>query len=152
MIEYENLAKLNASFEKEFVSKFEAFLKKGWYILGQEVKDFEIEFGKYLNAEHVIGVASGLDAIQLCLKVLNLPKGSEVIIPSNTYIATILAVVNEGLKPILVEPDLRTYNIDVNRIEEKITKKTKAIICVHLYGKSCDMDGWRKFVIIMVCS
>ncbi|MGB9794820.1 DegT/DnrJ/EryC1/StrS family aminotransferase [Caldisericum exile] len=140
MIEYENLAKANKFFFDEFKSFFSEFLEKGWFILGENVKKFEEEFAKYCGAKFCVGVASGLDALILALEALDLPKGSEIIVPSNTYIATILAVVRAGFKPVLVEPDIRTYNIDPLKIRESITKNTKAIIVVHLYGKPCDMD------------
>jgi len=140
MIEYENLRKVNEKFFEEFKIKFDEILRKGWFILGDEVECFEKEFAEYLGIKYCIGVASGLDALTLSLDALNIEKGSEVIVPSNTYIATILAIVRAGLKPVLVEPNIRTYNINPLLIEEKITSKTKAIIVVHLYGKSCDMD------------
>jgi dTDP-4-amino-4,6-dideoxygalactose transaminase len=140
MIEYENLAKANKIFFDEFKSFFAEFLEKGWFILGENVKKFEEEFAKYCGAKFCVGVASGLDALILALEALDLPKGSEIIVPSNTYIATILAVIRAGFKPVLVEPDMRTYNIDPLKIRESITKNTKAIIVVHLYGKPCDMD------------
>jgi dTDP-4-amino-4,6-dideoxygalactose transaminase len=140
MIEYESLRKSNELFEKEFKECFSSFIDSGWYILGKKVETFEKEFAKYCNIEHCIGVASGLDALILALDSFDFPKGSEVIVPSNTYIASILAIVRCGLSPILVEPDIRTYNIDPQKIEEKITKKTRAILVVHLYGKACDMD------------
>lgn len=140
-MEYENLKKLNESFESEFKNSFNCFLNSGWYILGKQVESFEEEFAKYLGIKYCIGVASGLDALILSLKCNNFPKGSEIIVPSNTYIATILSIINCELKPILVEPNIYTYNMDVNLIEKAITKKTKAIIVVHLYGKCCDMES-----------
>jgi dTDP-4-amino-4,6-dideoxygalactose transaminase len=140
MIEYENLAKLNAHFFEEFSTVFDKVMRGGWYILGEQVKAFEAEFASYLGARYCIGVANGLDALTLGLKVFDFPQGSEVIVPSNTYIATILAIVNAGLVPVLVEPDIYTYNIDPNLIENSITAKTKAIMLVHLYGKPCDMN------------
>jgi dTDP-4-amino-4,6-dideoxygalactose transaminase len=141
MIEYENLAKFNFPFFEEFKDAFERVLSKGWYILGEEVSAFEKEFADYLGVKHVIGVNSGLDALTLALKVFDFPHNKKVIVPSNTYIATILSVVNAGLKPVLVEPDIRTYNIDPNRIEDAVDSQTVAIIAVHLYGKPCDMDS-----------
>lgn len=140
MIEYENLALANGPFFSEFTNTFDKVLKSGWYILGQHVKTFEEEFAHYNNAKHCIGVASGLDAITLSLAAFNFEKGSEIIVPSNTYVATILSVLQNNMKPVLVEPSLETYNIDPEKIEANITKKTKAIIVVHLYGKSCEMD------------
>lgn len=139
-IDYENLQKLNAPFFEEYIKSFDAILKSGWYILGQSVKNFEAEFAAYNNASHCIGLASGLDAITLSLAAFNFEKGSEVIVPSNTYIATILSVLQNNLKPVLVEPDIATYNIDPKKIEAAITPKTRAIVVVHLYGKSCDME------------
>ncbi len=140
MIEYENLGKSNKPFFEDYKQSFKEILESGWYILGKNLEKFETEFVNYLGCKFCVGVASGLDALQLSLKALNLEPDSEVIVPSNTYIATILSIVNEGLKPVLVEPDIRTYNIDPQKIEEKITEKTKAIMVVHLYGKPCDMD------------
>lgn len=146
MIEYENLRKANEPFFQEFEKAFRRVMESGWYILGESVKQFEQEFAKYIGVKHCIGVGSGLDALILALDSLELPKDAEVIVPSNTYIATILAVVRCGYKPILVEPDIRTYNIDPAKIEEKITPRTKAIIVVHLYGKPCDMDPIMEIV------
>lgn len=115
-------------------------LEKGHYILGEEVEAFESEFAKYCGVKHCIGVANGLEALQLILSSLNIGPGDEVIVPSNTYIATALAVSHVGAKPMLVEPDARTYNIDPNAIEVAIGPKTRAIIAVHLYGQAADMD------------
>ena len=140
MIEYESLASTNKLFETAYKEWFSQFIEKGWYILGEQVRIFENAFADYCNAKHCIGVASGLDALMLSLKQADFPPDSEVIVPSNTYIATILSILQCGLKPVLVEPDIRTYNINSALIEEKITAKTKAIMIVHLYGKSCDMD------------
>lgn len=140
MIEYENLRDVNESFFDDYMHNFNNVLNTGWFILGNYVKRFEEAFAKYVNSNYCVGVASGLDALVLSLRALDFEKDSEVIVPSNTYIATILAVVLAGLKPVLVEPDIKTYNIDPLKIEEKITPKTKAIMVVHLYGKSCNMD------------
>lgn len=140
MIEYENLAKLNQPFFEEYEKAFSETLQSGWYILGDKVRKFETEFATYCGTRYSVGVANGLDALQLSLYALDFEKGSEILVPSNTYIATILSIVQNGLQPILVEPDIQTYNIDARRIEEKITSKTKAILLVHLYGKICEMD------------
>lgn len=140
MIDYENLRRLNEPFEEEYREQFEKVLSSGWYILGQEVAAFEAEFGAFCGSKHTVGVANGLDALHLALRALDLPPGSEVLVPSNTYIATILAVVQAGLVPVPVEPDLATYNIDPGRLTSRITAKTRAILVVHLYGKACDMD------------
>ncbi|MBL0329977.1 MAG: DegT/DnrJ/EryC1/StrS family aminotransferase [Bacteroidetes bacterium] len=141
MIEYENLGKLNAPFFDAFEKAFKETLESGWYILGNKVQSFENEFATYCNAKHCIGLANGLDALILALRAFDFEKGDEVIVPSNTYIATILSIIHNGLKPVLVEPDITTYNIDPLKIEEKITSKTKAIMVVHLYGKMCEMDA-----------
>lgn len=141
MIEYENLRKLNQAFAEQYREKFEAVLTSGWFILGQQVKQFEDDFANYCSTNHCVGVANGLDALILSLRAFNFRPDGEVIVPSNTYIATILSILNCGLKPILVEPDISTYNIDSKRIEELITKNTVAIMVVHLYGKCCEMDA-----------
>ncbi|MDP3148690.1 MAG: DegT/DnrJ/EryC1/StrS family aminotransferase [Ignavibacteria bacterium] len=140
MIEYENLGELNKPFVEEYKSSFEKTLNSGWYILGKNVKQFEEEFAAYNQSKYCVGVTSGLDALILSLKAFNFEKDSEVIVPSNTYIATILSILHCGLKPVLVEPDIKTYNIDPRKLEEKITSKTKAIMIVHLYGKPCEMN------------
>lgn len=140
MIEYENLRKLNQAFLVQYHEKFEAVLNSGWFILGQQVKQFEGDFANYCGTNHCIGVANGLDALTLSLRAFNFSLGGEVIVPSNTYIATILSILNCGLKPVLVEPDIFTYNIQPERIEASITKNTVAIMVVHLYGKCCEMD------------
>jgi dTDP-4-amino-4,6-dideoxygalactose transaminase len=140
MIEYDNLNKVNKPFAKEFKEAFSDVLDSGWFVLGSNVELFEKEFAEYTGVEHCAGVASGLDALILSIKTLDLPEGSEIIVPSNTYIATILSVVQTGYKPVLVEPDIKTYNINPELIEAAITKNTKAILVVHLYGKPCDMD------------
>ncbi len=139
MIEFENLSKSNLKFQKKFRNVFNEILESGWFILGKNVESFEKSFAQYLNVKYCIGVNSGLDALTLSLNCLNLEKGSEVLVPSNTFIATIVAVLRNGLIPVLVEPDKSTYNINPYEIEKKITNKTKAIIVVHLYGKPCNM-------------
>lgn len=141
MIEYENLNKVNAHFSKTFLVETKKLLKSGQFILGKNVTDFEHNFAKYNKSNYCVSVANGLDALHLSLKICNFAKGSEIIVPSNTYIATIFSIINNGLKPVLVEPDINTYNINPFLIEEKITAKTKAIIVVHLYGKACNMNA-----------
>jgi dTDP-4-amino-4,6-dideoxygalactose transaminase len=140
IIDYENLGKLNKPFFEEYKKVFEGVLESGWYILGREVEKFEQEFADYIGVKYCIGVASGLDALFLSLKALELPQDSEIIVPSNTYIATILSIIHNRFKPVLVEPDIHTYTIDPAKIEQAITNKTKAILPVHLYGKTCAMD------------
>lgn len=115
-------------------------IKSGWLVLGKELEKFENNYSRYSQVKYSVGVANGLDALILSLISLGVKDGDEVIVPSNTYIATLLAVSRVGAIPVLVEPDLKTYNIDPLRIEEKITKKTKAIIPVHLYGQACEMN------------
>jgi dTDP-4-amino-4,6-dideoxygalactose transaminase len=144
MIQFLNLKKLNQPFEVAFQQKMKQFLDGGWYILGSEVKTFETNFASYCGAKHCIGVGNGLDALVLIFKgyiqLGKLQKGDEVIIPANTYIASVLAVKQADLVPVLVEPRLETYTIDSEKIEAKITPKTKAILPVHLYGQLCEME------------
>jgi len=129
-------------------------LKSGWYILGENVEAFEEEFANYCGVKYCIGVGCGLDALELILRAYNIGVGDEVIVPSNTYIATVLAVSNVGATPVFVEPDEETYNIDPEKIEEKITKKTKAIIAVHLYGQCADIikikSTCKKYDLILI--
>jgi dTDP-4-amino-4,6-dideoxygalactose transaminase len=139
-ISYENLNRVNKDFEPLFQEKFKQFLDNGFYILGNEVSNFEENFAKYCNSKYCVGVANGLDALILGIQVFDFPPKSEIIVASNTYIATILAILKSGHIPVLVEPNLDTYNIDYELIESKITSKTKAIIPVHLYGQICEMD------------
>ena len=124
----------------ELQAAFERTLDSGWYIQGNELKEFEKEFAEYSEVEHCIGVGNGLDALHLILRAYGIGKGDEVIVPSNTYIATWLAASYADATPIPVEPDLRTYNIDPTLIEAAITPRTKAIMVVHLYGQPADMD------------
>lgn len=145
LIEYENLKKANQPFEKEFEAAFKKFLDSGWYVLGKEVSSFETEFAAYLKSSYCVGVANGLDALILSLEALGLPTGSEVMVPSNTYIATIMAIIRAGHKPVLIEPDLETYNIDPKKLKASLTKNTKALMVVHLYGKACAMDEITAF-------
>lgn len=143
MIEFLNLKEINGRYKSEFSKVFEKVLESGWFILGKEVKEFEDSFAAYCNVKHCIGVANGLDALILILegyKELGIMQdGDEVIVPSNTYIASILAISKAGLTPVLVEPDLASYLLDPALIEAKITARTKAILPVHLYGQLSDM-------------
>lgn len=120
---------------------FKKVVDKSYFIQGEECEKFEEEYAAYCGTKYCVGVATGLDAIYLILKALDIKAGDEVIVPSNTYIATALAVSFTGATPVFVEPVIDTYNIDVTRIEEKITEKTKAIIAVHLQGRAADMDA-----------
>lgn len=139
-IEYESLALLNKPFQEEYLKTFADVVNSGWYILGEKVKKFESEFATYTGGKNCVGLASGLDAITLAIAAFNFEKGSEIIVPSNTYIATIISVLQNNMTPVLVEPAIDTYNIDPAKIEASITNKTKAIVVVHLYGKPCNMD------------
>ena len=143
-IYFENLAKTNLFFDKELKKKFTSFLKRGKYILSDSVFSFEINFAKYIGTKFCIGVGNGLDALTIAFRALEIPKGSEVLVASNSYIACLIAIKNSDLKPVLIEPDIKTYNIDVKRIEKEITKKTRAILAVHLYGKPCDMKELKR--------
>lgn len=125
----------------EMLEAFEAFYDSNWYVLGGRVKSFENEYAAFNKVEYCVGVSNGLDALHIALKTLGIGQDDEVIVPSNTYIATWLAVSYVGAIPVPVEPDLNTYNIDVSKIEAAITAKTKAIMPVHLYGQACEMDA-----------
>jgi len=144
MIKFFDLKKVNQRYEKAFHEKMEAFLQRGWYILGDEVTIFEDNFAKFCQAKHCIGVGNGLDAMVLIFRAYielgKLQKGDEVIVPANTYIASILAILQADLVPVLVEPDAKTYNLNPDLITEKITSKTKVILVVHLYGQLADME------------
>lgn len=143
MIKFLDLQQLNLGYQEQFQEKMKLVLDKGWFILGDEVKSFETNFANYCGSKYCIGVGNGLDALVLIFKAYiqlgKLQKGDEVIVPANTYIASILAILQADLVPVLVEPKLETYNINPYLIEEKITTKTKAILPVHLYGQFCEM-------------
>ncbi|MEO9021704.1 MAG: DegT/DnrJ/EryC1/StrS family aminotransferase [Ginsengibacter sp.] len=144
MISFLDLKTINLEYKKELLKAFENVLDSGWFILGNYVNQFQKEFAEFCGVKNCIGVANGLDALILILegyKHLGLMKtGDEVLVPSNTYIASILAISRAGLTPVLVEPDINTYLIDENLIEQKITPKTRAILPVHLYGRLCNMS------------
>jgi dTDP-4-amino-4,6-dideoxygalactose transaminase len=144
MISFLDLKKINEPYETAFQDKLKSVLNNGWYILGKEVEDFEKAFAEYCQAKYCIGVGNGLDALVLIFKgyiqLGKLKKGDEVIVPANTYIASILAILQADLVPVLVEPRLETYNINPNLIQGKITSKTKAVLVVHLYGQLAEMD------------
>lgn len=139
MIPFLDLKKVNLRYERELTELFSKVLNKGWFILGEEVEKFESEFADYCGVKHCISVANGLDALKLILKAYNIGDGDEVLVPANTYIATALAISEVGAIPILIEPDIDTYNIDTTKIEERITKNTKALMVVHLYGQISNM-------------
>lgn len=144
MIKFLDLHQINLPYHEAFLQKTKSFLDKGWYILGDEVKVFERDFAAYCGTKYCIGTGNGLDALVLifraCINLGNLKKGDEVIVPANTYIASILAIFEAGLVPVLVEPKIQTFNIDPDLIQSKITLRTKAILAVHLYGQLADME------------
>ncbi|MES2691162.1 MAG: DegT/DnrJ/EryC1/StrS family aminotransferase [Bacteroidota bacterium] len=140
MIPFLSFKKMNEDVKAELLPSFENFIDKGWYILGDQVKSFEKEYAAYCSSTHCAGVANGLDALIIALKTLDIKEGDEVIVPSNTYIASWLAVSYVGATPVPVEPNPATYNIDPRLITAAITSKTKAIMPVHLYGQCCEMD------------
>lgn len=144
MIPFLDLRNLNLEHEQNFKQRFASILDTGWYIMGEELTAFEKEFAAYCQTGHCIGVANGLDALFIALKMLGIGKGDEVLVPSNTYIATWLAVNMAGATPVPVEPRLSTYNINPALLEEKITARTKAIMPVHLYGQPCEMEAILK--------
>lgn len=133
--------------KEELDAAYHRVMNSGWYVLGKEVEAFEGEFAAYCDAKHCIGVSNGLDALRLILQAYGIGAGDEVIVPSNTFIATWLAVSQVGATPIPVEPDIKTYNIDPKLISSAISKRTKAIIPVHLYGQPADMDPINKIAI-----
>ena len=144
MISFLDLKQINAQYRSELIEACTKVIDSGWYVQGNECNEFEKEFAKYCGTKYAIGVANGLDALTLILRayielgIIN--DGDEVIVPSNTYIASILAISQNNLIPVLVEPNINTYLIDPSKIEEKITSKTKVIMPVHLYGQTCLMD------------
>ena len=141
MIPFLNLKLINQAYREEILNSMIATLDSGWYILGDRLKEFESAFANYINTKYCIGVGNGLDALSIILKAYDFKPGSEVIVPANTYIATILAISQNNLKPVLVEPRIEDYNIDVEKIEASITENTKAIMIVHLYGRCCNMNA-----------
>ena len=126
-------------YQDEFEKKAIEVLRSGWYVLGKEVSSFEEEFAAYVGTKYCVGLASGLDALWLAFRVLGIGAGDEVIVQSNTYIASVMGITINGATPVFVEPD-EYYGIDAAKIEEKITPKTKAVLVVHLYGQACQMD------------
>ena len=151
MIKFFDLQKINAAYQEQFQEKMKLILDKGWYILGDEVNSFETNFANYCSSKYCIGVGNGLDALTLIFKgyiaLGKMQKGDEVIVPANTFIATILSVLQADLVPVLVEPKLETYNINPDLIQDKITSKTKAILAVHLYGQLAEIDKINEIAI-----
>jgi dTDP-4-amino-4,6-dideoxygalactose transaminase len=148
MIKFLDLHKVNLPYQAAFQQKMQQLLDKGWFVLGDEVQAFEQQFARYTQSKYCIGVGNGLDAMVLIFKAYIelglLQKGDEIIVPANTYIASILAVLQADLTPVLVEPDSETFNLNPNEIEAKITAKTKGILVVHLYGQLADMEAISK--------
>ncbi|WP_433626974.1 DegT/DnrJ/EryC1/StrS family aminotransferase [Chryseobacterium cucumeris] len=148
MIKFLDLQKVNLQYKNEIEAKLLEVFRSGWYLMGSQLSNFEKNLSEYIGAKHTIGVANGLDALRLILRgyielgVMNI--GDEIIVPSNTYIASILAISDNGLVPILVEPEINTYNIDISKIEEKITSKTKGILIVHLQGRVVFSDSLKE--------
>lgn len=145
VIEYESLARSNSAYMADLEAAASRVIRSGWYVLGQEVAAFETEFAQYVGAKHCIGVANGLDALILSIEALDLPKGSDILVASNTYIATILAIVRAGHKPVLVEPELATFNMDPACLSQALTPNTRAVCVTHLFGKTCRMDAIGAF-------
>lgn len=143
-IDFLNLKEINEKYRPDIDNVIREVVDSGWYLTGKKKELFEKEFAKYCGAKHCIGVGNGLDALALIIQGYGFGQNDEIIVPANTYIASILAISSNGATPILVEPDERTFNIDPKKIEEKITSNTKAIMVVHLYGQTADMDSILK--------
>lgn len=149
MIEFLNLKHLNAPYESEIQTAIQRVVASGWYLLGDELRNFEDAFATYCGTQHAIGVSNGLDALTLTLlawkELGKLSAGDEVLVPANSYIASILAVCEAGLTPILVEPDDASFNMADHNLEPHLSHKTKAILPVHLYGRLCNMEALNVF-------
>jgi dTDP-4-amino-4,6-dideoxygalactose transaminase len=148
MIKFLDLQRINQRYKTAFKNRFDYFLSEGHYILGSEVTRFETNYASYCNTQHCIGVANGLDALTLIFKAYiqlgKLSFGDSVLVPANTYIASILSIINSGLKPVFIEPNTETYNISPKLIKEAISSEVKAILVVHLYGQLADMEELHK--------
>lgn len=140
-IPFLSFSEINKKIKREILAKFEEVFDGQWYILGERVREFEQAYAEFNRVQHCIGVSNGLDALHLSLRALGIGPGDEIIIPANTYIATLLAASYVGAKPVLVEPNRDTYNLDPLRIESVITDRTRVIMPVHLYGQACEMDN-----------
>ena len=140
-IEYSNFRKMHEPLKEKFLECYNSVYENQWFIYGNKLEQFEKEFAQYCGAKYCIGTGNGLDALQLMLRACDIGQGDEVIVPSNTFIATVLAISYVGAVPVLVEPDINTLLINPELIEEKITEKTKAIMVVHLYGRLADMKA-----------
>ena len=148
MIQFNDLHKVNKRFENEFKGQLQNIIDSGWFILGENVEIFEVDFAAYCGTKYCIGVGNGFDALKLIFKAFieleKLKIGDEIIVPANTYIASILAITECKLTPILVEPNIETFNIDETLIEENISHKTKGVLAVHLYGQLANMTALKK--------
>ncbi len=144
MIEFENLHKTNKAFAESFQQVFQEVLQDGWYILGKRLEFFEQEFAAYCESRFCVGLSSGLNALKLALRSYDFPAGSEVLVSAHTFIATIIAILESDLKPILIEPDPQRYTMDPQKLDEAISPKAVAIIPVHMYGKMCPMPAIQK--------
>lgn len=140
MIKFLDLHKINEQYRVEIDNRIKEVLDSGWYLLGKQNEKFDKDFADFCGTKYSLGVANGLDALNLIVKAYGFKEGDEIIVPANTYIASILAISQNGCTPVLVEPDINTYNINSDLIEEKITSKTKAIMVVHLYGQVVQME------------
>lgn len=149
MIKFLDLQKINAQYSNELIKAAADVIDSGWFLMGNKLSQFENELASYINVKHAIGVANGLDALRLILKAYIemgiMSEGDEIIVPANTYIASILAITDNRLKPVLVEPDIKTYNLDIDEIEKHISNRTRAIMVVHLYGQVC----WDEKLLIL---
>ena len=144
MIKFLDLTSINKMYEDEIKDRFQSIFDKGWYLQGEENDIFNKVFAAYCGTKYAVGVANGLDALNLIIKAYGFGPGDEIIVPANTYIASVLAISENGCKPVLVEPNLDTYNINPDLIERAITPKTKAIMVVHLYGQAVEMEKiWK---------
>ncbi len=141
MIPFLDLARINQRYQAHLQAASTRVLGSGWYVLGEEVARFERDFAEYCGVQHCVGVANGQEALTLVLKAWELPPGSEVLLPANAYVASILAVVQAGLVPVLVEPDPITYNLDPARLKDALTSRTQVVLPLHLYGRCADMTA-----------
>lgn len=144
-VEFSTFKYMHEEIEQQMLEKFADMYRTGWFIHGKECSEFEKEFAEYNNAKYCVGIGNGLEAIIFALQALDIKSGDEVIVPSNTFIATVLAVSYVGATPVLVDPDPKTYNLSKTGLEEALSEKTKAIIPVHLYGQAADMDEIMAF-------
>ena len=148
MIKFLDLKAINQRYAEDIRAAFDRILDSGWYLLGKELETFESEFAAHCRTMHAVGVASGLDALILIIRAYGLGQGDEIVVPSNTYIASVLAITACGAEPVFVEPNPETHLIEATGIEEKITDRTKAVMPVHLYGQSCEMTAICKLAAV----